>query len=150
MGLPTRPSATAAADATSAGFPIKAQVLGRAIGVMLGHELTLNPFYTTETYAALAHLPFDEKIRELRRSEVRARILSEAVDPDPAIVLGRLVREFDHMFILGDPPDYEQPLEQTIAARASRIGMSPTALAYDLLLERNGHCKLGPKAKCHL
>jgi len=128
-----------AADAASAGFPIKAQVLGRAIGVMLGHELTLNPFYTTETYATLAHLPFDEKIRELKRPEVRARILSEAVHPDPAIVLGRLVREFDHMFILGDPPDYEQPLEQTIAARASRIGVSPTALAYDLLLERNGN-----------
>jgi N-acyl-D-aspartate/D-glutamate deacylase len=128
-----------AADATSAGFPIKAQVLGRAIGVMLGHELTLNPFYTTATYATLAHLSFDEKMRALRRPEIRARILSEAVDPDPAIVLGRLVREFDHMFILGDPPDYEQPLEQTIAARASRLGVPPTALAYDLLLEGDGH-----------
>jgi N-acyl-D-amino-acid deacylase len=128
-----------AAEATSAGLPIKAQVLGRAIGVMLGHELTLNPFYTTETYAKLAHLSFEEKIRELKRPEVRARILSEAADPDPAIVLGRLVREFDHMFILGDPPDYEQPLEQTIAARASRIGVTPIELAYDLLLENGGH-----------
>jgi N-acyl-D-aspartate/D-glutamate deacylase len=34
-----------AAEATSAGLPIKAQVLSRAIGVMLGHELTLNTFY---------------------------------------------------------------------------------------------------------
>src|SRR5437762_5461948 len=72
-----------AADATSAGFPIKAQVLGRAIGVMLGHELTLNPFYTTATYGTLGHLWFEEKIRALKRPEIRARILSEAVDPDP-------------------------------------------------------------------
>jgi len=128
-----------AAEATDSGLPIKAQVLGRAIGVMLGHELTLNPFYTTETYAKLSHLPFDEKICELRRPEIRARILAEAVDPDPTIVLGRLAREFDHMFILGDPPDYEQPLEQTIEARARRLGVSPTELAYDLLLENDGH-----------
>ena len=128
-----------AAEATHAGLPIKAQVLGRAIGVMLGHELTLNPFYTTQTYADLAHLPFDAKIRALRRPEIRSRILAEAVDPDPTIVLGRLAREFDHMFILGDPPDYEQPLEQTIEARAQRLGVPPTELAYDLLLENDGH-----------
>jgi len=128
-----------AAEATDSGLPIKAQVLGRAIGVMLGHELTLNPFYTTETYAKLAHLSFDAKIRELKRPEIRARILAEAVDPDPTIVLGRLAREFDHMFILGDPPDYEQPLEQTIEARARRQKIPPTELAYDLLLENDGH-----------
>ncbi len=49
---------------------------------------------------------------------MRARILAESADPDPTIVLGRLAREFDHMFLLGDPPDYEQPFEQSIAARA--------------------------------
>jgi N-acyl-D-aspartate/D-glutamate deacylase len=128
-----------AAEASDSGLPIKAQVLGRAIGVMLGHELTLNPFYTTQTYAKLEHLTFDAKIRELRRPDIRARILAEAVDPDPTIVLGRLAREFDHMFILGDPPDYEQPLDQTIEARARRRGVTPTELAYDLLLENDGH-----------
>jgi len=127
-----------AAKASDSGLPIKAQVLGRAIGVMLGHELTLNPFYTTETYAKLALLPFDARIRELKRPEIRACILVEAVDPDPTIVLGRLAREFDHMFILGDPPDYEQPLDQTIEARARRLSVSPTELAYDLLLENDG------------
>ncbi|HEY4138857.1 MAG TPA: amidohydrolase family protein [Casimicrobiaceae bacterium] len=54
-------------------------------------------------------------------------------------MIGRLAREFDHMFILGDPPDYEQPLEQTIEARARRLGVTPTELAYDLLLENDGH-----------
>ncbi len=127
-----------AAEATAAGPSIKAQVLSRAIGVMMGHELTLNPFYTCPTYLALMPLPFAKRIEELRRPEVRSRILAEAADPDPAIVLGRLAREFDHMFILGDPPDYEQPLEQSIAARAQRLGSSPEALAYDLMLEQDG------------
>jgi len=131
-----------AAETTAAGLPIKAQVLSRAIGVMLGHELTLNTFYTCESYVKLAQLPFDERICELRRPETRARILSESADPDPTIVLGRLAREFDHMFELGDPPDYEQPFEQSIAAKAQRLGVAPEDLVYDLMLERDGRSHL--------
>jgi len=131
-----------AAEASRQGFPIKAQVLSRAIGVLLGHELTLNTFYTCESYIRLADLPFDEKIRELRRPETRARILAESADPDPTIVLGRLARDFGHMFLLGDPPDYEQPFEQSIAARAQRLGVTPEELAYDLMLERDGRNNL--------
>ena len=131
-----------AAEATAAGLPIKAQVLSRAIGVMLGHELTLNTFYTCASYIELSPLPFDERIRELKRPETRARILAEAADPNPTIVLGRLAREFDHMFLLGDPPDYEQPFEQSIAARAIRLGVAPEELAYDLMLKRDGRNNL--------
>jgi len=127
-----------AAEATEDGLPIKAQVLSRAIGIMLGHELTLNTFYTCPTYQELARLPFGEKVRELRRPEVRAKILSESADPDPTIVLGRLAREFDHMFQLGDPPNYEQPFEQSIQSRAQRAGVPPEELAYDLMLENDG------------
>jgi N-acyl-D-aspartate/D-glutamate deacylase len=127
-----------AAAANDAGLPIKAQVLSRAIGVLLGHELTLNTFYTTETYAALSRLPLEEKLRELGKPEVRARILAEAVDPDPTIVLGRLARDFGQMFLLGDPPDYEQPFEQNIASRAQRLGVTPEELVYDLMMERGG------------
>ncbi|QID18993.1 amidohydrolase family protein [Nitrogeniibacter mangrovi] len=121
------------------GPPIRAQVLSRAIGVMLGHELTLNTFYTTPTYTGLATLPFDEKIATLRQPAIRERILAESADPDPTIVLGRLARQFDHMFQLGDPPDYEQPRSRSIAARARQQGITPEALAYDLMLEEDGH-----------
>ncbi|RZU00815.1 N-acyl-D-amino-acid deacylase family protein [Rivibacter subsaxonicus] len=131
-----------AAQASAEGVPIKAQVLGRAIGVMLGHELTLNPFYTCDSYAALSALPFEQKIQALRQPATRARILAEAVDPDPTIVLGRLAQEFEHMYLLGDPPDYEQPFEQSIAARARRLGVRPQALAYDLMLEGEGRNNL--------
>jgi N-acyl-D-aspartate/D-glutamate deacylase len=131
-----------AAEATASGLPIKAQVLSRAIGVMLGHELTLNTFYTCESYAKLARLPFGERVRELKRPETRARILAESADPNPTLVLGRLAREFDHMFLLGDPPDYEQPFEQSIAARAQRLGVTPEEHVYDLMLERDGRNNL--------
>ncbi len=129
-------------EANAAGITMKAQLMPRAIGMMLGHELTLNPFYTTASCIALARLPLAERLRELRRPEVRARILAEPVDPDPALVLGRMVRGFEHMFVLGDPPDYEQSPEQSIAARARRLGVSPEELAYDSMLEGDTGGKL--------
>lgn len=126
------------AAANADGVAIKAQVLGRAIGVILGHELTLNPFCTTEAYKELAPLPLQERLQQLRQPDIRARILAETTAPDPALALSRLVRNFGSMFLLGDPPDYEQPFEQSVAARAERLGVTPEALAYDLLLEREG------------
>jgi len=117
---------------------MKAQLLPRGIGMMLGHELTLNPFYSTPTYATLASLPLAERVQELRRPGVRAQILSEAPDPNPALMLGRMVRNFGSMFLLGDPPDYEQPPERSIAGRAAALGITPEALAYDLMLENDG------------
>ncbi|MET0508052.1 MAG: amidohydrolase family protein [Burkholderiaceae bacterium] len=126
------------AAANGQGLPMKGQVLGRAIGLMFGHELTLNPFFSVESYRALSHLPFKERIEQLGRPEVRARILAEPIDPDPANILGRLVRDFEGMFLLGDPPDYEPAPDTSIAAQARRRGVSPEALAYDLMLEHDG------------
>lgn len=121
--------------ANAEGVVIKGQVMPRAIGMLLGHELTLNPFYTTAGYREVADLPLVERLQRLRDPALRARILAEPMDPDPALVLGRMVRDFDHMFLLGDPPDYEQPWEQSIAGRAQAQGVSPEELAYDLMLE---------------
>jgi len=122
-------------SANASGVVMKGQVLPRAIGMLLGHELTLNPFYTTASYQALQELPLAERLIKLRDPAVRDRILSEPPDPDPALVLGRSVRNFGHMFVLGDPPDYEQPWELSIAGRARDMGITPEELAYDLLLE---------------
>lgn len=121
--------------ANEAGLTIKAQLMPRGIGLMLGHELTLNPFYATPSYRALAPLPLPEKLERLREPEVRAAILSEGSLADPASALGETVRNFATMFQLGDPPAYEQPPERSIAARAERAGVTPEALAYDLMLD---------------
>ncbi|HEY3189595.1 MAG TPA: amidohydrolase family protein, partial [Solirubrobacteraceae bacterium] len=126
------------AAANAQGLPIKAQVLGRAIGLVLGHELTFHPFCGTETYRALAPLPLERRVAELRRPEVRARVLAEPMHHDPANVLGLLMRDFDRMFQLGDPPNYEPPADSSLAAEARRRGVNPEALAYDLMLERDG------------
>jgi N-acyl-D-aspartate/D-glutamate deacylase len=124
--------------ANARGLPIKAQVASRAVCLLFGHELTLNPFYSTPTYRSLASLPFEQRVAALGRPEVRARILAEPIDADPANVLGRLIRDFSRMFALGDPPDYEPSLEDSVAAMANRQGCTPESLAYELMLERGG------------
>jgi N-acyl-D-amino-acid deacylase len=124
--------------ATGRGLNIKAQVLPRPVGFLLSHALTLNPFYSTPTYEALSKLPFDQRIAEMRKPEVRAKMLSESNDPDPKNKLGLRVRNFGDMYPLGDPPNYEPPAETSILALAAARGVTPEELVYDLLLERDG------------
>ena len=112
------------------GLPIKAQVFGRPTGLLLGHDLTKNPFSACPTYAALTALPFPARVAELRRDEVRAQILTEAERAlDPA---------WQYRFELADPPCYEPPADDSIAARAVREGVTPQALGYDILMKNNG------------
>jgi N-acyl-D-aspartate/D-glutamate deacylase len=126
-------------QANDDGLRMKGQVIGRAIGLLFSHELTLNPFFTGPTYRELARLPFAERIAQLRQPGIRARVLADPVDRDPANALGRMVSDFERVYPLGDPPEYEPDPQTSIAARARRLGLSPAELAYDLLLECDGH-----------
>src|SRR4029078_4339646 len=42
------------------------------------------------------------------------------------------------MFELADPPNYEPPESENIDARATRAGVDPNELMYDLLLQDDG------------
>ena len=129
-------------EANRNGAVLKGQVIPRGIGMILGVEMALNPFYTTSTYRTLADLPLKERLARLREPEIRKAILSEPADPNPASALGRAVREFEFMFVLGDKPDYEQPPERSIAGRARAAGFPPEEIAYDILIEGDSGGKL--------
>jgi len=125
------------AEANGEGPPIRAQVYPRPIGMVLGFDLSVNPFSLCPSWRPLAKLPFAERITALRDPEVRARLLSE--DADPALIpLARLGRRFEFMYPLGDPPNYEPAPEDSIAAKSAASNRSPGEIAYDLLLENDG------------
>lgn len=128
--------------ANEQGLTIKGQMMPRPIGLVVGHELTLNPFYTTPTYQKLAHLPLEERVRMLRRTDIKEKILVEPMDADPLMATGRMVRKFDCMFVLGNPANYEQPPDASIEAMAAKRQMTPEELAYDLMLEQDGKARL--------
>ncbi len=123
------------AEANAAGVGMLGQVLTRATGILLGFEISQNPFLGRPSFTALAALSHAERIAALRQPETRARILSERIDDE---VLARRVSRWDRIFPLNDRPDYEPAPEHSIAARAAREGRDPADLAYDLLLEADG------------
>lgn len=125
-------------DFNAAGGEGTLQVLPRPLGVLMGLELTLNPFYSTPTYLAMADLPLAVRLRELRKPAVKQRILAETNDPDPDMAIGMRVRNFDHLFEMSEGFDYEPAEDSSIAAQAARLGVTPESLVYDKLLDNDG------------
>src|SRR6478609_177347 len=68
-------------EATTRGLSITAQIAARPVGLMLGLELSRNPFQTHPSYRAIAHLPLAERLARLHQPEVRGAILSETASP---------------------------------------------------------------------
>jgi len=127
-----------ATQAHDDGVPLRPQVTGRPIGMMLGLQ-GFHPFRTRPSYLALAALALDERVARLRDADVRKAILSE----DDLVPLPSYINMgLDRIFELGDPPDYEPAPDTSIAHEAERRGVEPYELLYDLLLERDGHALL--------
>ncbi len=129
-------------DASGAGLPIKAQVAPRPIGVLLGLQGTINPFITHAHYQAIKDLPLAQKVAKMREPEFRAAILHESAEREKAHPLARGIMNFERMFPLGNPPNYEPPKEDAISAMAARSNRSAAEIAYDLLLEDEGRAFL--------
>ncbi len=116
-------------EANEEGLRITAQIRSRPTSVLLGLELSQNPFMGRPSYKAIAHLPFPERLAMLRQPDFRARILAEDFEGSRRRA-GRVER-WDRMYALGDPPDYEPKAESSIAGRAAREGRTPEEVAYD-------------------
>jgi N-acyl-D-aspartate/D-glutamate deacylase len=125
-------------DANREGVPMTAQVAPRAIGLLLGLQCTLHPLLGNAAYRELASLPLDERVAALRDHAVRERVRA-AHDAEKG---RQLLADFDNMFPLGDPPDYEPAPDSSVAQRAARDGRAPFDLAYDLLLADDGRAFL--------
>ena len=124
------------AKANAKGIQVTAQVAARAVGLLLGLELSRHPFQTLPSYKAIAHLPLAERVQRMRDPAVRKAILSEQPEKTSDPLFSR--PNYDWTFLLGNPPNYEQPRENSLSARAAREGKSPQELAYDAMLADDG------------
>ena len=128
-------------SAGTADTAITAQMFPRPIGLVIGLELTGNPFVFYPSYRKIADLPLAERVAEMRKPEVRARILADkpAGDGHPLLYLAQA---WNWIFPLTDEPDYEPDASTSIAARAAARGVTPMEEAYDRLLDDEGHAML--------
>jgi N-acyl-D-aspartate/D-glutamate deacylase len=123
------------------GGDITAQMFPRPIGLVIGLELTGNPFVFYPSYREIADLPLVERVAEMRKPEVRARILADkpAGGGHPLLYLAQA---WEWIFPLTDDPIYEPDASTSIAARARARGVTPMEEAYDRLLDDDGHAML--------
>ncbi|KHK89792.1 N-acyl-D-amino-acid deacylase family protein [Novosphingobium malaysiense] len=128
-------------EADAAGLPIKGQFYPRAMGVLFGLDLSYHPFSLNPSYRSIADLPLPEKVAAMRDPDLRARLLAEEPD-DPSPFFKMIVQVTHAMWALGDPPDYCQRPEDSIAARARRDGVPEKELIYDELLKDEGRAIL--------
>jgi N-acyl-D-aspartate/D-glutamate deacylase len=129
------------ARANAQGIDIKAQVAPRGIGVMLGLDLSLNPFSLRPTYRSIEHLPLAERVMRMREPAIRAAILGETngdAHPNTTILLASL----ENLAPLGSSPDYEPAPEKFLGYRAAAEGRTIEEIAYELLLEDEGRAIL--------
>ncbi|MFO0608086.1 MAG: amidohydrolase family protein [Polyangiales bacterium] len=134
--------------AAARGLPMRVQVAPRAIGVLLGLQATFHPFMGFPSYKAVAHLPLDARVAAMRDPAFKARLLTETSEkvagdgsPIPPLadhLLARLEMVALRLFRLGERPDYEPKLEQSIYAEAQATGRPPLEAVYDALLAHDG------------
>jgi len=126
-------------SANASGLQMTGQIRGRPTSTLLGFELSENPFLDCPSWRKLSSLNIDERIRILRDQNFRERLISET-HSSPALI--KRLRNWDRIFPLGDPPQYEPDPDTSVGAVARRQGSDPAGLAYDLMLESNGRAIL--------
>jgi N-acyl-D-amino-acid deacylase len=140
-GDPTWPDAINMIEkANAAGGDVTAQLLPRPIGLIIGLQLTANPFVLYPSYQEIAHLPLAERVAEMRKPEVRARILADKPGHGHPILY--VAQMWDWIFPLDDNPNYEPNPADSIGARARARGVNPMEEAYDRLLDDDGRAML--------
>ncbi len=135
-------------DAKARGLNVSLQVAPRGIGVILGLQCTFHPFIGFPSYKKISRLSLSERVAAMRDPAFKAQLLSEGSEklagdgtPIPPIA-DMLLAQIDFisckMFRLGENPDYEQSLEQSVYKAAEADGVKPLEKIYDILLENDG------------
>jgi len=138
-----------AEQANEKGIPVKIQVGARAIGILLGLETTFSPFMGFPSYKKISHLPLEERVKIMKDPEVKAKMLTEKNDPvagDGSSIpplADHLLAQIDmigmRMFKLGEKPNYEPNMAESIGYQAKLRGEPVLSALYDALLEEDGH-----------
>jgi N-acyl-D-aspartate/D-glutamate deacylase len=117
------------------GLAMRAQVAPRPIGVLLGLELTTNPFSSHPSYRDMHDLPLPARVARLRDPVFRAKLLAEC--PTSRRAPGQSSAwSWDRIYLLGtESPDYEPTPDTAVAALAEQQQRDPYDLVLDHMLD---------------
>ena len=130
----------ASLQALEAGHRLHPQYASRPAGVLVGLHSALG-FGGRPSFDEIAHLPLAERVAELRTPARKKQILGERARSTSDFI-DRMRSQFDRMYVLGDPVDYEPGPEMSIATLARSEGVDLESKFYDLLLGDEGRALL--------
>ena len=130
----------ASLQALEAGHRLHPQYASRPAGVLVGLHSALG-FGGRPSFDEIAHLPLAERVAELRTPARKKQILGERARSTSDFI-DRMRSQFDRMYVLGDPVDYEPGPEMSIATMARSEGVDLESKFYDLLLGDEGRALL--------
>jgi len=118
---------------------VKAQVAGRAIGILFNLDGTAHPFVPYARYQAIAGLPLAERVAKLRDPEFRKQLIADgplSIGPFEDFI----AQTYGRMFLpnADGTIDYEPTPAQSVAAVAAQSGRHPAEVALDALLANEG------------
>ena len=120
--------------AVAEGADIRPQVHARTVSLLIGLT-TFHPFMFCPSWGDLGMRPVADQAAAMREPALREALLAEVGDIDPGI--GSFMSP-DHLFQLGDPPQYEPDPADAVARRAEQMGVSQWELAIDLISSGEG------------
>ncbi|MFO1115456.1 MAG: amidohydrolase family protein [Beijerinckiaceae bacterium] len=124
-------------EANAAGLNIRAQVASRPVGVLLGLDLTMNPFSKSKVFQEIAGLPLEARIAKLRDPALRKRLVDEEASTETMFARMAL-QNWKNMFRMDGDFDYEPTPEMALESLAAKAGRKPQELAIEAMLEDEG------------
>lgn len=134
------------------GLPVYVQTAPRGIGILLGLEATFHPFMGFPSYKSIHDLSLVERVKTMRDPAFKARLLTEtheplagdgsSIPPLADLLLAQIEQIGWRMFKLGEVPNYEPSMGDSLGAQAAGDGESVLAAMYDALLEDEGRSLL--------
>jgi len=106
------------------GLVMRGQAAARPTGLLVSLRGRVNPLASSPTF----QLVRADDVSALRRREIRSAILAELTDDVD------MMARFPLAFELGDPPRYDRPGSESLAARAAARGVDVKDLAYDIVV----------------
>jgi N-acyl-D-aspartate/D-glutamate deacylase len=109
------------------------------MGMLMGLQCSLHPFMMNPVWRQLSDLPVAEQARRMADPRLRAAILAAQTDETPANLAGGYrIQRYEATYELGEDPEYEPSVADSIASRSEREGRGPAELAYDIMIKDGG------------
>ena len=129
------------------GYDVRCQV-APAASASCWASAPLHPFMGFPSFKAISHLPLAEQVRRMRDPALKARMITEKSEPVSGdgsplppladFFLANIDMVALRLFRLGEQPNYEPSITESLGTEAMVRGVPVLSVLYDAMLEDEG------------